>query len=349
MTKPLKYSEMLDRLGSGTKHLLLGNGFSIACDKRFNYPNLFDYARKHGLSNRAVALFERLGTNNFEGVLRMLEDTRWAAKKYGITDAKVLGLMKDDLTAIKNALVEAISETHLEHSGFVPEEKKSCCIDFLSEYFNVFTTNYDLLLYWVAMHAPENIRQQDGFRPPLEDVEDEDEYVDPKYLIFREHTGRFRGIFFLHGALHIFVVDGEVRKHSWKGTGTRLTKLVRAGLDEGHYPLFVAEGKPDKKRRQIQNSGYLSYCLGKLERIETPLVLIGHSLGDSDQHILDTISDNEKVKTIAVGLFDDHQSSKGMAVMDAAKRMQTRRKRWKGFPDLDVIFFDTKTAPVWRS
>ncbi len=344
----LSYSNMLDRLGSGTKHILLGNGYSIACDTRFNYPNLFTYACNHGLSERAKGLFDRLGTNNFEGVMRMLEDTIWTAKKYEMKDAKALARMKKDLDSIKNALVEAIAETHLEHSGKVPDEKKDCCITFLNDYFNVFTTNYDLLLYWVAMHAPSNIRQQDGFRAPIDFYEEEPD-SDPEYLVFREHAGRNRAILFLHGALHIFVVSGEVRKHSWRGTGTRLVDLVRKGLMAGQYPLFVAEGKPEKKRQQIQHSGYLSYCLGKLERIESPLVFLGHSLNESDQHILDTVSDNEKVKSVAVGLFDDPDSSKGMAVVDAAKRMQTRRRKWKGFPELDVLFFDSKTAPVWSS
>jgi len=36
--KLLKYEEVLERLPA-TKHLLLGNGFSIGCDKIFSYPN----------------------------------------------------------------------------------------------------------------------------------------------------------------------------------------------------------------------------------------------------------------------------------------------------------------------
>src|SRR5438105_4614696 len=39
MSKVLSYDDVLERLPQ-TKHLLLGNGFSIACDKIFNYPNL---------------------------------------------------------------------------------------------------------------------------------------------------------------------------------------------------------------------------------------------------------------------------------------------------------------------
>jgi hypothetical protein len=89
MKKPtvLTYPELLQPMPTGRKHILLGNGFSIGCDKRFAYPNLFDSACKAGLSERAKGLFDRLGTNNFEGVLRMLEDTIWAARHYGFKEA----------------------------------------------------------------------------------------------------------------------------------------------------------------------------------------------------------------------------------------------------------------------
>src|SRR4051812_22947944 len=91
------YNEVLatfQKKTTDTVHLLLGNGFSIDCDELFAYPNLFKYACKHGLSKRAQRLFQRLGTNNFEGALRMLDDTIWAAREYGVTDEQLLGLMQ---------------------------------------------------------------------------------------------------------------------------------------------------------------------------------------------------------------------------------------------------------------
>ena len=58
-------SQLLQSLLTGRKHILLGNGFSIGCDKRFAYPNLFDYACdyacKAGLSERAKGLFDPIG------------------------------------------------------------------------------------------------------------------------------------------------------------------------------------------------------------------------------------------------------------------------------------------------
>jgi hypothetical protein len=45
-----------------------------------------------------------LGTNNFEGVLRMLEDTIWAARHYGFKEEELFTQMKTDLETVKNAL-----------------------------------------------------------------------------------------------------------------------------------------------------------------------------------------------------------------------------------------------------
>src|SRR5439155_21210102 len=123
--------------------------------------------------------------------------------------------------------------------------------------------------------------------PPFEDCfrADEDE-PDLPYLVFSQRLGDKKGILFLHGALHLYLDGGELRKHSWIRTGQRLTELIQEGLEKGQYPLFVAEGSPEKKLDQIQGNGYLWYASEKLRNIESPLALFGHRLGSSDGHIL---------------------------------------------------------------
>jgi hypothetical protein len=154
----------------------------------------------------------------------------------------------------------------------------------------------------------------------------------------------------LHGALHLYLEHGELRKHSWTRTGRRLTELIREGLEEGHYPLFVAEGIPEKKLEQIQGNGYLWYSSDKLHNIKSPLVILGHSLGASDGHILDAIATNRNLRTIYVGLHGDPDSLSSQATCAAAQRLVDRRAQLPGRPaTLEVFFYDSDSAGVWDS
>ena len=55
------------------KHLLLGNGFSIACKPDiFTYGSLFEEAKKT-MSKELAAIFAAIGTQDFEEVIRALQ------------------------------------------------------------------------------------------------------------------------------------------------------------------------------------------------------------------------------------------------------------------------------------
>lgn len=141
----LTYEEVRRRIGNGRSYLLLGNGFSIACDPVFRYGSLYQAAVKAGLSRRAQLLFQRYGTNNFEGVMKLLDDSDWVARTYGLVKDKPSGMV-EDLEVIKRTLVEAISNSHLETPGDIADGLKTSTAKFLEPFHVVFTTNYDLLL-----------------------------------------------------------------------------------------------------------------------------------------------------------------------------------------------------------
>lgn len=333
----LSYNEVRELIGAGRSHLLLGNGFSISCDPVFKYQSLYEYAVTAGLSQIAQSIFEKLGTNNFEGVMRLLDDAHWAALTYGLIEDGESQMLKDK-EVIKKALIEAVAETHLDDTTAVPNDKKDATLKFLTNFHNIFTTNYDLLLYWVIMHKGTPIFQ-DGFR---DDPDDSDS------LIFSHRMGgASKGIYYLHGALHLFYEGGEYRKHSWVKSGSKLTDLIRDGLKAEHYPLFVAEGDPDKKLQQIQHSGYLWYCLDKLARIEGPLVIFGHSLGPSDMHIIERMVGNIKLEKIFIGLHGDPESPNNLSIRAAASAMILKRAAIPKSASLSIQYFDTATTNVW--
>ena len=338
------YAEVLAELGNGRKHVLLGNGFSIACDPIFSYASLYDAAVARGLRERAQAVFMRLGTNNFEAVMHLLERSHWIAEIYGLVEPGGSSPMLDDAEIVKLTLVKAVAESHLTHTGLVSDERKTAALTFLRSFHNIFTTNYDLLAYWVIMASQEGPRWHDGFRS------DEDD-PDAPYVVFAERLGDQQGLYYLHGALHLYVAHGELRKHTWVRTGRPLTELIRESLAMGDYPLFVAEGDPAQKLEQIQRIGYLWYCLDKLARIKGPLVVFGHALGPSDQHIVDVISENTDLSHIAVGLHGDPSSPSNQAICTSAEAIQARRaalveKRRRG-QRLQVSYFQSESVQVW--
>jgi hypothetical protein len=171
------FADVLERLGSGGSHILVGNGFSIACDPILRYGRLYEAAVRAGLSERAQKLFNRLGTSNFEAVLSLLENADWAARVYGIPEDATRG-MRDDAEIVKRTLVEAVTSSHLAHVGCVPDEKYEAARAFLQPFHNIFATNYDLLPYWTVLSSGEPTHQ-DGFRSNDEDPE-------AAYVVFSE-------------------------------------------------------------------------------------------------------------------------------------------------------------------
>jgi hypothetical protein len=341
----LTFNDVYNILPEGRSHLLIGNGFSIAADPIFKYQNLYEAAVSAGLSEEAIKIFDYLGTNNFEGVLQLLDDTGKVAEIYG-AHTSVIERISKDTAVIKDALVSAVAISHLEHSGVIATYRKDRALEFLKIFHNVFTTNYDLLTYWVVMSSGQEPIFQDGFRSP----EDDDE----PYVIFKDRLGDSRGLYYLHGALHLYLNGGELRKHTWCRTGTKLTEQIRSGLSQGQHPLFVAEGSSDKKLAQIQRHGYLWYSLSKLSNINSPLVIYGHSLSEHDKHLIKALTDNLKLGNIFIGLFGEEKSPENLRIQRTASQMIAERdklllsasKSTKG-KKLSVKFFDSASAKVW--
>lgn len=339
----IDYREVRREIGGGRSYLLLGNGFSIGCDPIFRYESLYASAVEAGLGANAQAVFERLGTSNFEGVLRLLEDAEWIADLYGADEADHRRAIRDDIAVVKRTLVQAVAQNHLEHTGHVSDDKKAAANSFFEPYQIVFTTNYDLLAYWVTM-SRDPIRFQDGFR------EDEDD-PDGATVIFSERLGGNRGLLYLHGGLHLFLDAGELNKRCWSRTQRPLIELIREGLENEEYPLFVAEGSAESKLGQIQRVGYLWYALDKLSRIQSPLIVYGHSLGPSDQHIRDAIVRNVDLKRVYIGVHGGEESPSYEAALALAASLRDdrdayRARRGSGHP-LSVGLFASESAAVW--
>jgi hypothetical protein len=343
----LTYQEVVSATGldtGKTVHLLLGNGFSVGCDPIFQYSHLYQRAVANGLSDEAKQLFTLLGTNNFEGVMRLLQQSTKVAEIYqlGSTDDRIK--LSTDLEVIKQTLIRTIAENHLPAPSAISGEKMTACIKALRPFTHIFTTNYDLIPYWILMEDLVTTPFDDGFR------QSED---DGSQLCFTSKLKDKRGVLFLHGALHLYVEGGEVRKHSWKREGRPIVELVTEGLHREQYPLFIAEGESQKKKEQIVGNAYLAYCWSKFGRIESPLIVYGHSLSVHDTHILHEIIENTNLHDVYVSIYGDPDSSDNLKLITTVEQLvDARNKLVEGRPKADrqrltVYFFNAESMQIW--
>ena len=149
----------------------MGNGFSISYN-----PSIFSYNALSSFIDSTndkdlKTLFHVIKTSNFEQIMKEIDLFIKLIEAFdNQSDIKErLKVLSDKL---KTLLIEAVENSHPEHVFSIPQNKIDSCSDFL-KYFTeskgkIFSTNYDLLLYWVLMRS-NNQNCIDGFGRDKED------------------------------------------------------------------------------------------------------------------------------------------------------------------------------------
>ena len=191
----------------GKRHLLLGNGFSLACEPNiFAYGSLFDEAKKT-MSKELAAIFAAMGTQDFEEVIRALQHAAAIVSAYNPKLKRTMGRMIGDSEKLKKDLIQALAGRHPARPNAIADERYFACRTFLGHFVGenaggkIYTMNYDLLLYWALMHEEEDpaeyiaLNHDDGFR---KDQEDPDapyvEWQGEGAATWSEHSLSARGI-----------------------------------------------------------------------------------------------------------------------------------------------------------
>lgn len=316
---------------------MLGNGFSRACrEDIFAYTALFDRADFNRLSPLARQSFDLLGTTDFEVVMRALRDAARLMAIYA-PDRPDIGMrFQEDADGLREVLVQAIADNHPGYPGEIGPERYAACRRFLSRFDNIYTLNYDLLLYWAVMQSevPPPVRSDDGFRTP---EEGEQEYV-------TWEPGRHgQNIHYLHGALHIFDAGTEVQKYTWTNTGIRLIDQIRAALDNGLYPIFVAEGDSAQKFKRIRHSDFLSKAYRSFQEIGNALFVYGHAMAPNDDHIMRLIG-RGRLTQLFVGIYGHEDGDGNQLIRRKVETLQGMRPARR---PLETVYFDAQSAHVW--
>lgn len=325
----------------GKRHILLGNGFSIGAHEKFRYGTLYEQAKKIGLPKHVESLFERYGTTNFEEVLKQLSEGRWLASHYKLAKTDPNLDMGTDYEKVKDAFVGAVTASHPANRNEIADQKLEACNAFLTQFNNVFTTNYDLLLYWASL-ATSPFPFKDGFWGT----------ENPQYLTFvslPESANTEDGyIYFLHGTLHLYAQCGEVIKMCRGGGNPQLLIQVEEALAEDRFPLVVSEGDPGQKKVRIRENFYLRACRRNFQQIEGSLFVFGSSLGTGDAHIREWIVQNQKLERLFVGVHGDPEKERNQDLM-LRIRHGVESHHHSGEQTLRVDFYDSSTANVWTS
>ena len=354
MVSVLTFAEAIgDSIQHKKRHLLLGNGFSIACQPTiFTYGSLFEQAN-FSTAPRLPAVFETVGTTDFEHVIRLLEDASRVVSIYVSGAAEAAAHMPEDAETLKDILIRTVADNHPDIPNEVAVEQFRSCGRVLQHFLadtnrdgKVYTLNYDLLLYWTLMHEdmgfddPINMATNDGFG--------RDEDTEPEYVNWMGESGAHgQRVHYLHGARHLFDAGAELQKYTWINTGKPLLEQAREAMGARKFPLFVAEGKSRQKLTKIKHSAYLhhsykSFSAQMRQKDDCPFIF-GHSLAENDQHILKKIA-RGRVRKIYVGLYGDTETSVNQNIRRAASDLAVLRQA--RYP-LEVAFFDAASAKVW--
>jgi hypothetical protein len=341
----MEYNEVISSLQKKRRetHLLLGNGFSMAYDPNiFSYNALHDFI--HTLDNELLStLFEIVKTKNFELVMQQLDNFCELIEVFG-SDESLKNKVEEATLHLKHTLIDAIKELHPDHVFEVDDEKIKCCSKFLSTYLdcggNIFTTNYDILLYWVLMRS--EIRNPiDGFGREVLNIgeytsEDEVELSELIWGINKKN----QNIHYVHGALPIFDTGIDIIKEEYDGEHY-LLENIEERIEQKEYPVFVTSGNGDDKLSHIMHNRYLTFCYEKLSNIEGSLVTFGFNFGPYDHHIIEAINSaakhgrrsGNKLFSIYIGVYSG----------EAREHIESIAGKFK----CKVQMFDARSANVW--
>jgi hypothetical protein len=279
--------------------LLLGNGFSINLYEKFNYTSLYEEAKElEKLFKQDQNLFEALKTQNFEYILRLIKHAELYLKNCDSPEAKKISIdTLKQYDRIRQSLVETIKDVHCSRTSEDSDVFKKISEE-LIKYNSIFTTNYDLLIYWSIMKYNSEIKCifKDYFWNN-----------DESFSLGNTELWEDRDIpvYYLHGSIFIY---HDINSYDYKRKRTDehdLLSILHSSQTTEESPLIVAEGDSHQKHISISNSDYLEFCFNNFKNLDGNLVILGHSLNKNhDEHILSILSQLIKTKKIAISIYN---------------------------------------------
>lgn len=310
--------------------LLVGNGASIAIWPDFRYGSLFEVAASrdisHPLSTEDKTLFKAFDTKNFEQVLAALKTAGVVVDALELDEDDIL---EERYESIQRALFDAVHAVHVAWDQ-VADPQIPDLFKILRRYRFVYSTNYDLLLYWASMERGGK-RFLDYFWGPGTTFDVFDTEIWPS----RE---RWTRILFIHGGIHLRRVRGGGTRKLTSSGGSLLDQFSSDWSGE-ESPLLVSEGESVDKMASILSSDYLTFAHQSFASHDGGLVVFGHSLSEQDDHLV-TPMKAWRDTPVAVSIRPSDDEDK---IIQQKDHIRSRLSPMK-----DIVFYDSSTHPLGR-
>ncbi|MBT9749845.1 DUF4917 family protein [Desulfovibrio desulfuricans] len=337
-----KFAELIAESSDDSRNLLIGNGYSAAVNEYYNYKNLkenTDFSEIPWVKE----IFNSYHTNNFELVLEMLGH----AKTVNTCSGNRAEAQKDAEARAK--LVDCFVDTlRVGHPDNLYEDIGRKCItkqqyttngEFLKKFSNLFSLNYDLLLYWSFLENKLHQSYRDNFSERPEGQSN---------LWFNEGYSGNKEIWYLHGALHLRTDFLGFAYKIIYNKEVNIREKLKNDIERSVYPILVFEGTDEEKMYKINSNRYLTIAYNMFSSLSGSLFTYGFSFGSNDMHIRNAIL-KSNITHLNIGVYGDvkdHQEivQAGSEIMRQSEELFNAHKR---SDPVEVTYYDTSSFAIW--
>lgn len=347
-------------------HILIGNGFNIALTSvcqdveiNFSYEAILKEVKKRiGNQGKWDKLLEFLNQAKLEkkDKIEDVERLLWILNRSLICLKYTSGVYTNPINGFEDIIVEHAKILKkqvidvMTDKDFHPVWKElfdsennakhiQMCGKNLKAFKRIFTTNYDLILYWLL--CDQNLIKdpfKDGFIKKLKD--------NKNLLGFNSNWNR-HNLFFLHGALHILSKGQNAYKVIRGDSKYTLDEIKKdlLGKFSDYDNCLVFNAASREKLQDIYRNDCLIKAYEKLLTIKKLLIVYGCKSpkdGDCvDLHLWTQII-NSNVRQIYVGVEDENLGKQTSEIVGFFKRYKTVEH------EIKVSCFPYKNCNIWE-
>ncbi len=312
--------------------LVLGNGSSIAFDRRFAYGSLKGLAVEEGLITADVdKVFRHLDSDDFELVMRMLWHASQINQALEVEDPRTSAAY----SSVRDALIAVVQAVHVPYGAV--SDRLPLAADFMSRFSTVVSLSYDLLVYWAILSA--NDERANRFK----DCFIRGQFNQDWQWLRQPYRSNWAStlVFYPHGNLALAATLSGA-EFKIQVDGGALLETVFDRWREDATPLFVSEGTSEQKRAAIRRSPYLSAVYDEvLPELGESVVTLGWSMGENDDHLLEAIC-RRGTRRFAVAV-DPNSDRLAESQANVRRRISGLLREELG----EVVFYDWTSPGCW--